>query len=59
VPFELKNILYQKLLPNEIYHQEIFNSLLYSAYDCYGIIDIPKAKLILKRLKINHSSKEF
>lgn len=50
VPFDLKEVLYQQLLPHQEWHYHIFRSLLHSQFDVYGCIDRVKARSLLKKL---------
>jgi hypothetical protein len=59
VPFELKDILYNDLLADPVFHPAILFSLLYSAYDVYGQIDNRKAARVLSQLKINNESRPY
>jgi hypothetical protein len=59
VPFELKYPLYEKLLKDEMNHKSILKSLLFSAYDVYGIIDIEKTRVILPKLNIEGESEDY
>lgn len=56
VPYELKETLFNLLLPDKSTHQALFQSLLFSIQDLYGQIDKEKAKRLLPRLKIDHTS---
>jgi len=59
IPFELKEPLYYKLLPDQDSHQAIFMSLFFSAHDIYGQIDNKKAKKILSKLNINTDNEDY
>jgi len=52
VPFPLKAKLYQRLLPQKIWHPAIFRSLLHSQFDVYGSMDRKSGLAILKQLKL-------
>ena len=59
VPFDLKEIQYDRLIVDKENHELIFNSLLYSAYDVYGQIDKNKALEILAKLKIDTKTEKY
>jgi hypothetical protein len=52
VPFVLKQHLYERLIAEPAWHDSIFESLLGSAFDVYGQIEIPAARVILDRLRL-------
>ena len=51
-PFELKEILYKKIIEDKQYHESIFKSLLFSSFDLFGKIDNRKALAILEKLTL-------
>jgi hypothetical protein len=59
VPFDLKEALYNSLLIDKSTHEQIFNSLLYSAYDVFGQIDKKKAINILAKLKVDTKTENY
>ena len=59
VPFPLKENLYQKLLPQEMWHPAIFRSLLHSQFDVYGSMDQKSGLAILKQLKLPGDTKNL
>lgn len=59
VPFDLKEELYERLLPHERWHPWIFKSLLHSHSDVYGEIDKVRAKAILGRLRVPETIEHF
>ena len=59
VPYTLKDELYQKLIQDETWHFFIFESLFDSISYGYGQIDFAAARLILPKLKIDHSSEKY
>jgi len=59
VPWRLKTDLYSKLLTNSEWHNAIYQSILFSAFDVYGSVDRKEAMLILSRLEIDKTKKEF
>lgn len=52
VPFPLKEKLYQRLLPQEMWHPAIFRSLLHSQFDVYGSMDRKRGLAFLQKLKL-------
>ncbi|MFN0007131.1 MAG: hypothetical protein ACKVXR_04420 [Planctomycetota bacterium] len=52
VPFGLKQCLYDRLLPDPAWHASIFESLVRSAFDVYGQIEIAAARSLLDRLEL-------
>jgi hypothetical protein len=50
VPYELKEPLYLRLVPQRRWHSDIFESLWASRFDIFGNIDRPKARKLLDRL---------
>ncbi len=59
-PIDLKEALYYELLKNEMYHNDIFDALVYSLYDVYGLFDIEVVKKVFVQLKnIDTSSKNY
>jgi hypothetical protein len=52
VPWELKEELYERLLPDERWHPHIFRSLHASRNDVYGQIDSAKAWALFQRLRL-------
>lgn len=51
-PFELKEILYEKLILDKEFHESIFKSLLFSRFDLCGQINNEKALIILSKLEL-------
>jgi hypothetical protein len=52
VPYSLKAPVYQRLIDQRRWHPFIFRSLLHSAYDVYGHLDIAAARQLLGHLKL-------
>jgi hypothetical protein len=52
VPYDLKEELYERLLPNEHFHPFIFRSLLFSRHDVRGQLDEKKARQLFRQLRL-------
>jgi hypothetical protein len=52
VPFELKDDLFRRLLPERRWHPYIYQSLLFSAFNVYGKIEMGRARDILSQLEL-------
>jgi hypothetical protein len=59
VPFELKEKLYRRLLPEPRWHYYSFQSLLHSQFDVYGSVDREKGKAVLGRLVLPHDTEHL
>jgi hypothetical protein len=52
VPYRLKAPLYEQLVADQRWHVPIFRSLLYSAFDYFGELDVEAARSLLARLEL-------
>jgi hypothetical protein len=52
VPYDLKEPVYRRLLPEASWHYWIFRSLLHSSFDMYGKTDRGAAQTLLGRLRL-------
>jgi hypothetical protein len=59
VPFELKAKLYERLMQDKKWHPWIFESLLRSAGDVYGHLDVVAARKVVSRLEIPERAGEL
>ncbi|MBS1557671.1 MAG: hypothetical protein JST69_02995 [Bacteroidetes bacterium] len=59
VPFSLKEIQYNNLLKDPTTHEFILESLLHSADDVHGQIDMKKAHTLLAQLKIDTETENY
>ena len=59
VPYSLKRTLYEQLIQKEQWHYFIFRSLLHSAFDYYGQIDIADANRVLQKLNIPNDTEHL
>jgi hypothetical protein len=50
VPYALKHPVYERLVIDPAWHEAILESLLYSAYDYFGQLDVADARVMLDRL---------
>ena len=59
VPFGLKEPIYRAMLKDQRNHPSLLRSLLASAYDVYGQIDVKKARRIVAKLKVDKTTEDF